>query len=100
MRTSCSPVNGFSLFWLYTRSTLSSPNRLFDPLGDQSDPSEILTGAAAAAPTSAVCPYRSRLLNGDHTIEAPCDAITLKSAGFSATQWMPASDGVIAHSPP
>ena len=82
------------MFWLYTRATLSSPNRLFEPLGDQSDPSPILSAgplppAAAAAATSAVCPYSSRLLNGDHTIEAPCDAITAKSAGFSATQWMP-----------
>jgi len=68
------------------------------PVGDQSDPSPIFSGAAATAPaTLAVRPYSRRLLNGDHTIEAPFAAITSKSAGVSATQWMPASDGAIAH---
>src|SRR5262245_10582433 len=53
------------------KATLSSPSKFLLPEGAQSEPRPIVSPDADAARMSAVLPYRRRLLNGDHTIDAP-----------------------------
>src|SRR3546814_8518362 len=61
--------NGSPAARLQACAALSSPSRFLLPLGDQSDPRPMVSPAAFAAATSAVCPYSSRLLSGDQTID-------------------------------
>ena len=67
-------------------AAFSSPKAFLLPEGDQSDPSPRRMPRALADLMRAVLPYSSRLLSGDQTIAAPCEAMMSKSASVRAVE--------------